>query len=88
MDLHWIEIVAYILMGGIAFGVLQQRQSNLEQRVKTLERNQDELHQDLRRIELSLANVPTKEDFAKIEVEIKNLQLAFVRIEVLLTERK
>jgi hypothetical protein len=88
MDLHWIEVVAYILMGGIAFGVLQQRQSNLEQRVKTLERNQDELHQDLRRIELSLANVPTKEDFAKIEVEIKNLQLAFVRIEVLLTERK
>lgn len=88
MDLHWIEIVSYILMGGVAFGVLQQKQSNLEQRIKTLERNQDELHQDLRRIELSLANVPTKEDFAKIEVEIKNLQLAFVRIEVLLTERK
>jgi hypothetical protein len=88
MDLHWIEIVAYILTGGVAFGILQQRQSNQEQRIKNLERNQDELHQDLRRIELSLANVPTKEDFAKIEVEIKNLQLAFVRIEVLLTERK
>jgi hypothetical protein len=88
MDLHWIEIVAYILTGGIAFGILQQRQSNQEQRIKNLERHQDELHQDFRRIELSLANVPTKEDFAKIEVEIKNLQLSFVRIEVLLTERK
>lgn len=86
MDLHWIEIVAYILAGGVAFGALRQKQSNLEHRVRTLEKNQDELHEDLRRIELTLANVPTKEDFAKIEQEIKNMQISFARLEVIITK--
>lgn len=86
MDLHWIEIVAYILAGGVAFGTLRQKQSNLEHRVRTLEKNQDELHEDLRRIELTLANVPTKEDFAKIEQEIKNMQISFARLEVIITK--
>lgn len=85
MESHWIEIGIYVITVLISVGIFVQKQNNHERRITKLEQTHDELHQDHRKIELAMANSPTKQDFAKIENEIKNLQLAFVRIEVLLT---
>lgn len=85
MESHWIEIGIYIITVLVSVGIFLQKQNNHERRITKLEQTHDELHQDHRKIELAMANSPTKQDFAKIENEIKNLQLAFVRIEVLLT---
>lgn len=83
MESHWIEVGIYIITALVSVGIFLQKQNNHERRITKLEQTHDELHQDHRKIELAMANAPTKQDFERLSKDIQGLQLALVRLEML-----
>lgn len=91
MERYWIDWAEWIVWGGslaIGAGVFKQRQREHTNRINQIERTLEELHDDHRKIELTVASIPTKDDFAKLSESIQALQLAMVRVETILNGLK
>jgi len=84
MEYHWVEWIVWIGSFAIGVGVFKQKQSEHGKRISEIEKTLEELHDDHRKIELTIASVPTKDDFAKLSESIQSLQLAMVRVETIL----
>lgn len=84
MEFHWLEIGAYLVTVAVGWGTFRQVQRNHGERIKILEQDFSDMYEDLRRIELSAANTPTKADFEKLANEIHSVKISIARVEVIL----
>jgi len=84
MDLHIVEVLIYMITVAVGWGTFRQVQRNHGERIKKLEEEFSEVCSDVRRIELSAANTPTKADFEKLANEIHSVKISIARVEVIL----
>ena len=85
---HWIEWIIWASSLAVGVGIFKQKQSEHSKRINEIERTLEDLHDDHRKIELTMASVPTKDDFAKLSESIQALQVAMVRVETILNGLK
>lgn len=84
MELHWVEVLIYLVTLAVGWGTFRQIQRTDGERIKKLEEEFSEMHDDIRRIELSAANTPTKADFEKLSSDIQGMKILLARVEVIL----
>lgn len=83
-NLDWAEIFFYLLTVAVLFGIAKQKLDDLKDRVKILEDSHSDLKDNHQKIELHVVNVPTKEDFNKLSIDINQLKLSLQKLDLTL----
>ena len=83
-DTDWVQLIVSLIVLFVGAGIAKHKIDNLEERVKKLEYDHDALNQNHQKIELTIVNVPTKEDINKLSNEIQSLKVSIVKLEVIL----
>lgn len=84
MEMHWLELIGYVVLLGITWGSFKQTQKNHEYRIRELEVKQQDTHEEIKRMQISAANSPTKEDFQKLTNDIQSMKISISRVEFIL----
>lgn len=84
MEMHWLELVGYLVLLGITWGSFKQTQKTHEFRIRELEMKQETIHEQIKQMQISAANAPTKEDFQKLTNDIQSMKISISRVEFIL----
>jgi hypothetical protein len=83
-SIDWGQLFITLLGVAVLAGIAKQKIDDLNARVKTLENDHDLLTKNHQKIELTVVNVPTKDDFKVLSGEIQQLKLSLQKLDLTL----
>jgi len=84
MEMHWLELIGYLVLLGITWGSFKQTQKTHEFRIRELEMKQETIYEQIKQMQISAANTPTRDDFQRLTNDIQSMKISISRVEFIL----
>lgn len=84
-QINWGEVFIFVVMIAVHAGVVWNSISNHRSRLEKLEESHGEMKDNHQKIELTVVNVPTKDDMTRLSNEIQQLKITLAKLETILS---